>query len=72
MKDNHLIETQTRYEHDWLAVLEEHHVKYIALDPMHDQVLIEKLENHRGWVIKYSMEEAIIFVRAETLIGERV
>lgn len=54
---------QTDIRCHWLDVLEENHVTFIALDPVHDTNLIEQLLTHPGWVVEYTDEDAILFLR---------
>jgi hypothetical protein len=51
----------------WLDVLDENHVQFMVLDPVHDTVLIEQLNDHTGWIVEYASEEAIFYVRDEMI-----
>ena len=57
------ISLNTRISRYWLDMLEEHHVRYISLDPQHDKKLIEALRSRPEWVIDFADDEAIFFVR---------
>jgi hypothetical protein len=59
------IDQNTRISHYWLDTLEAHHVRHIALDPQHDNNLIESLLSRPEWVVEFANEEAIFFVREE-------
>ena len=50
----------------WLDMLDEHHVKFMGLDPIHDKKLIEQLHSHSNWIVEYANEEEIFFVREGT------
>ena len=67
----HKTSAQTGISHYWLDMLEEHNVKYMALDPMHDKKLIEQLETRPDWIVEYATEEAIFFVREEAPVENR-
>jgi len=55
----------------WLDVLEENHVKFMVLDPIHDSTLIEQLQTHPSWIVEFANEEAIFFVREEAPVENR-
>jgi hypothetical protein len=57
------INLNTSISRHWLDVLEEYHVRHIALDPQHDKKLIEALRSRPEWVVEFANEEAIFFVR---------
>ena len=57
------ISLNTRISRYWLDMLEEHHVRYISLDPQHDKKLIEVLRSRPEWVVEFADEEAIFFFR---------
>jgi len=69
MNANHRSGAQTGISRHWLDVLEENNVRYMALDPLHDRKLIELLENRPGWVIEFSDDKGILFVRDETAVS---
>ena len=52
----------------WLDVLQENHVRYMALDPQHDARLIELLQTSPEWKVDFADAEAIFFVREDKLI----
>ena len=54
---------QTGIIRHWLDVLEENNVRFMALDPQHDQKLIEQMQTRQGWVIEFADDEAVFFVR---------
>lgn len=56
---------QTEISRYWLDILEENHVRYIALDPQHDAILIEQLQTRPEWLVEFANDEAIFFVRDE-------
>ena len=59
------IGVSTNISRHWLDVLEQHNVRFMALDPRHDGKLIEQLQTRPGWLIEFASEEAIFFVRDE-------
>ena len=65
----HTTGTQTSISQHWLDVLEENHVNFMALDPIHDTKLIKQLQSRPGWIIEYATEDAIFFVRDEIAIS---
>jgi hypothetical protein len=69
MNTNHCSTTQIEISRHWLDMLEENHVRYIALDPQHDAVLIEQLQTRPEWLVEFANEEAIFFVRDEMAEG---
>ena len=62
-------DAQTDISRHWLDVLEENHVKLIALDPLRDVKLIEQLQTRPGWIVEFSNDEAIFFVRDEMAVN---
>jgi hypothetical protein len=69
MNVNHRSGAQTGVTRHWLDVLEENNVRFMALDPQHDRKLIEQLEIRPGWVIEFSDDEGILFVRDEMTVS---
>jgi hypothetical protein len=65
----HTTGARTNISRYWLDVLEKNNVRYMALDPQHDSKLIEQLQSRPGWVVEFANEEAIFFVRQETLVS---
>ncbi len=65
----HTSDAQTDISRHWLAVLEENHVNFIALDPLHDVKLIEQLQIHPEWIVEFANDEAICFVRDEMAVN---
>ena len=65
----HTSESQTDISHHWLDVLEENHVTFMALDPLHDAKLIEQVQTRPGWMVEFSNDEAIFFVRDEMAVS---
>ena len=61
----HTTGAQTEISRHWLDMLEENHVRYIALDPHHDVDLIEQLGTRPEWLVEFANDEAIFFVRDE-------
>ena len=59
-------DVRTGIRSSWLEVLDENHVQVMVLDPVHDTVLIEQLNDHAGWIVEYASEDAIFYVRDET------
>ena len=59
---------QTGIGHRWLDRLEKNNVKFMVLDPMHDEKLIEQLQTRPDWIIEFATEDAIFFVREELLL----
>jgi hypothetical protein len=57
------IDPNIQISRHWLDVLEEHHVRFIALDPQHDKKLIQALQSRPEWIVEFANEEAIFFVR---------
>ena len=50
---------------NWLDVLEKNNVRFMALDPHHDQKLINALESRPGWIVEFKCDDAIFYVRKE-------
>lgn len=63
MNSNHRSGARTGISRHWLDVLEENQVRFMALDPQHDRKLIEQLQTRPDWVVEFTTEEAIFFVR---------
>ena len=61
----HKTGAQAGISRHWLDMLEENHVRFMALDPIHDTKLIEQLQTRPEWIVEYATEEAIFFVRDE-------
>lgn len=59
----HTSSAQTGISRHWLDVLEENHVTFMALDPLHDVKLIEQLQTRPGWIVEFATEDAIFFAR---------
>jgi hypothetical protein len=68
-QNNHKKGAQSWVSRYWLDVLEEHNVSYMALDPVHDQKLIEQLQTRPDWIVEYTTEDAIFFVREAQPLG---
>lgn len=52
---------------DWIAVFDQYEVQSIVLDPEMDGLLAEVLRACREWVVESEDDEAVVFVRAESL-----
>ena len=61
----HRTGAQTGISRHWLDVLEENNVNFMALDLAHDTKLIEQLQTRPDWIVEYTTEDAIFFVREE-------
>jgi hypothetical protein len=60
-------EAQFHLRQSWLETLEDHKVNFMALDPVHDDNLIEFLKTDPDWVIEFADQDAIFFTRTDIL-----
>ena len=65
----HTADAQTEISRHWLDMLEENQVNFIALDPLHDVKLIEQLQTRPGWMVEFTNDEAIFFLRYEMAVN---
>lgn len=69
MNTYHRSGARTGISRHWLDVLEENNVRFMALDPHHDEKLIEQLQTRPGWIIEFANDEAIFFIRDEMAVN---
>lgn len=53
---------------DWLEVLDEYGVEFLALDLHSDSDLVRFFRSQPGWAVDFEDEEAVLFVRAASKI----
>ena len=47
----------------WLEKLEMRNVSVMALDPAHDQILINTLNSTSNWIIEFEDEDVVFYYR---------
>ena len=64
MLQNSSVAEETGMNEDWSAMLEEHSVRFLVLDPHSDGNLVKLFRSQPGWTVDFEDREAIIFIRA--------
>lgn len=52
---------------DWPRILDEHGVRFLALDRHGDRNLVRFFRSHPGWMVDYEDGEAVLFARASVI-----
>jgi hypothetical protein len=50
---------------DWMGILDEYDVRYLALDLRSDGDLVSLVRARPDWAVDFEDEQAVLFVRAE-------
>lgn len=69
MLQDHSVAQETGANEDWLGVLDECGVQLLVLDRCDDNDLLNFFRSQPGWTVDFEDEEAVIFVRAASEIG---
>jgi hypothetical protein len=54
---------------DWLELFDQEGVQFVVLNLCDDDALVEALRCQPGWAVDFEDEEAVIFARADGLVG---
>jgi len=65
MLQDHSVAQETSVTEDWLGVLDEHGVQFVALDLHSDSDLVKLFRSQPGWTVDFKDGEAVLFVRAD-------
>ena len=62
---------ETGLNDDWPRILDEHGVRFLALDRHCDSHAVRLFRSQPGWRVDYEDGEAVLFVRARMIQAEK-
>ena len=65
MLQSHSVASETDVSQDWLGMLDEYAVQFVALDRHGDSDLVELFRSQPGWIVDLEDGEAVLFVLSD-------
>jgi hypothetical protein len=65
LQDFPIPQTQFHPVRDWMGILDEYEVRYLALDLRSDGDVVSLVRARPDWAVDFEDEQAVLFVRAE-------
>jgi hypothetical protein len=68
MLHDHSVAQETDANGDWLGMLDEYGVQFLALDLHSDSDLVELFRSQPRWAVDFEDGEAVLFVRSDARV----